>query len=383
MYILKNQVECQNCLLHKRISWKDLPWYRIYLRVSMLKKQVFFASQRYDLRYVYKLQNYIINCNESKVFVINELFTQLISCRLNSKSLKRDLNNVNKLEIFYFISVKKLDSYIINEYIIKQIKQHLIYLSVKPTWLARFTKRYTRSVHKTFVYTLKRIEVDFLYNSLLIKNIIKKLQSCNYIGKSVSNWLYRSECLDYVNLYNANYRSCFSSIRAIRNFDFDFNIDSLTGLISRVTLNDLYWYTLTVVKQDFKYSNLEKNKKNFNLISKQEILKRCKNRFMYYGNIKELINFKSYISFDTKKILLRKTVQLYKDTYHSRRKFILINEIEHLNKLVNNCLYNLSRKSTTINVLTFNNLLNDTTNNKLTNQCAITTNLGRLYKLFV
>lgn len=383
MYIVKNQTKRQNCLLYKRISWKDLPWYRIYLRVSMLKKQVFFASKKYDLLYVYKLQNYIINCNESKAFLVNKFFAQLISYKFNNKSLRYNTNNVNKFEIFRFVSLKKFNSSIINEYITEQIKQDLICLSIKPTWSARFAKQYSRSVYKTFMYTLKKIETDFLYHSLLIKNIIKKLKSYNYISKSVSNWLYKSKSLDYVNLYNSNYKSCFKSIEAMENLDFDFNINSLMGLTLKATLHDLHWYILTVVKQDYNCSNLEKSKKKFNLISKQELLEHYRNRFIFYGTIEHLINFKSYISFNTKKILLRKTFQLYRDIYYNLRKFILVNQVEQLNKLVNNCLYNLSRKSTAINALTFNNLLNNTVNSKLTNQFVIINNLDKLYKSFM
>nr|YP_009122225.1 putative group II intron reverse transcriptase/maturase protein [Vertebrata lanosa]AJH65983.1 putative group II intron reverse transcriptase/maturase protein [Vertebrata lanosa] len=76
MYISLVKCESSKHLFNIKTCWQSLFWSKIHLRILMLIKQIFIETKKHNLSYVYKLQNYLINSNELKLFELNAIISK-------------------------------------------------------------------------------------------------------------------------------------------------------------------------------------------------------------------------------------------------------------------------------------------------------------------
>ena len=140
MYIAEYKQKIKSSLLNCDTDWKNLPWQQIQLRISRIMKQIFIASKKNNLIYVYKLQNYLLNCNEIKVLLIDQILLKITLYYTSYKNIQLLVKSINKFRLLYTIFTKipkKSGTFYI---IVEHIKQTLICLSIKPSWNARIPK---------------------------------------------------------------------------------------------------------------------------------------------------------------------------------------------------------------------------------------------------
>jgi len=385
MYLSENVIKSSKFLLNQNISWKNLPWRRIHIRVIMIAKHIFIASKKHNLQFVYKLQNYILNSNEAKIFLLSKFLSQFTSNKCNYTKAKYSISSLDKFEILQFLSVKNIQLSLTKANIIEQIKQHLVYLSIKPAWQARLAKCSDRFIHKLLSNTLTN--TNLLYNHLLIRDVIKKLKSYNYISKSIANWLYKTQCLNYKTLHNLNYTQCLSNNEKQNSWDtnLSINIVSLSMLISQIMLNDLCWYTFIIIKKNNEY--LKNSQKNVDFFLSCNYFKDyftfSSNSISFFYSKKKLINYKFACLSQIRKALLSTIFKSYIESYFDVKNFVSIHDIKKQNQLVNNFLYSLVRKYAKISKSTFYTLMNRLNNNELVNKLILMVNFDKFYEFFI
>nr|YP_009396385.1 hypothetical protein [Polysiphonia scopulorum]ARW65571.1 hypothetical protein [Polysiphonia scopulorum] len=246
-------------LMNDKTSWLNLPWRDIYIRVLMIKKRIFISSKKNDLKYLHKLQNYLINSNEAKVVLINKTIRKLRLYYSSYKQIKIDISQLDKLNLLNLIFIKTLHNDKTLNTIITYIKQSLVYCSVKPAFEARQSKQ---------LYQLKdnkQSKDNFIdkvfFNNLLIQNTITKLNSCNYINNTLSLWLYENNCFSLLDRYNSRYKAYFFRHKAVISNNNLLSSSSLFYLICEMITHDMYWYIFMHYKKDNLY--LYDKSKNF------------------------------------------------------------------------------------------------------------------------
>ena len=248
MYIAEYKQKIKSSLLNYDTDWKNLPWQQIQLRISRIMKQIFIASKKNNLIYVYKLQNYLLNCNEIKVLLIDQILLKITLYYTSYKNIQLLVKSINKFRLLYTIFTKipkKSGTFYI---IVEHIKQTLICLSIKPSWNARIPKcRY--KLNQQSILNLSTNKKTFCYK-LLIVHIIKKLMSSNYLDNSISNWIYNKKYFHLCNLYNLNYKDFFKQNEINKSIISKLNSNSLSDLIDKVMLHDLYWYNFSYIKNN-------------------------------------------------------------------------------------------------------------------------------------
>nr|YP_010619065.1 hypothetical protein orf354 [Pterosiphonia complanata]WAX03078.1 hypothetical protein orf354 [Pterosiphonia complanata] len=312
----------------------------------MITKQIYIAMKKYDLIYVYRLQKYIINCNETKIMLINKIFCDLIFYYSHCNKIKLLIKNINKNDILHSLILKKSQNHQFNHIFIEYIKQHLIYISIEPTWIAKISKKSMKLISNT---QLKSNLSSFRKKNskyFLTKIIIKKLNSYSYINKSISKWLYKNIHLNLSNIYHLKYKEYIvkQKVNALRFIAKTSR--SLYSLINKIIINDKYWdifsytrkiksiwKTVDYIKIVILQTNLMNNRlfKIFNTIFKQLLYRKtCKdsNKINVFHN-NNLIN---------------KVKFLYTYYYYDFISFISIDLIESCNKLVNCFAYTLNKK---------------------------------------
>lgn len=79
MYISLVKDKSKKYVFNDKSYWLNFSWSKIHLRILMLMKQIFIETRKHNLKNVYKLQNYLINSNELKVFELNQIISKVYS----------------------------------------------------------------------------------------------------------------------------------------------------------------------------------------------------------------------------------------------------------------------------------------------------------------
>nr|YP_010850412.1 hypothetical protein QQP83_pgt015 [Lophurella caespitosa]WGH13129.1 hypothetical protein [Lophurella caespitosa] len=326
------------CLINEVTFWDKLPWPKINLRISMITKHIYKAMKKYDLIYVYKLQKYLINCNEGKVVLIKKNLYNLQLYYNNCTNIKLLIKNINKIDLLHslFITRSQIDSSFF-----EQIKQNLIYISIKPTWKAKIAKHSTQLIDIIPLNYLLNTHENIKSNFFLGKIIIKKISCYNYTNKSISQWLNK-------NIYlNLEYMQYINNNRFSQS-KFDTNvIECLYSLIGKIVENDLFWYQFNCIRSSKNFFKITNNKTIIKL-------KHCKKQNITISNFnlifKQLLYRKTYENFNKINIfnnqtkLLNNIKSLYKNHYYSSLIFISLDLTKSCNKIINYFIYTLGKK---------------------------------------
>nr|YP_010619645.1 hypothetical protein orf375 [Tayloriella tenebrosa]WAX03658.1 hypothetical protein orf375 [Tayloriella tenebrosa] len=363
--------------------WEKLPWQRINIRILMITKQIYLAMKKYDLNYVYQLQKYIINCNETKVMLINKILCDLILYYSNCSNIKLLIRHINKLDILSSLIVKRLQSHQVNRVIIEYLKQDLIYTSIQPTLTAKISKKLTNFFNNT---QLKN-NISF-YNKVskkyfLTKIVIKKLGSYNYINKSIRIWLYKDICLNLSKIYNLKYKSCIIEKKIDVFKLITTTSKSLYFLINKILINDLYWYIFNYVrKKDSIWKVIDDVKVVIftNDVMVNTLFKTFNTMFQQLLYRKTYKGFHRINVFNDNKNIVKKVKFLYKYYYSHIISFISLNLIENCNKLINCFTFTLIKKQNNQNLHKYEYIYKSLLINELLNKYIYFYNIEYFYQ---
>nr|YP_010851600.1 hypothetical protein QQP89_pgt015 [Echinothamnion hystrix]WGH14520.1 hypothetical protein [Echinothamnion hystrix] len=308
----------------------------------MITKHIYTAMKKHDLMYVYKLQKYLINCNEAKVVLINKIFYNLQLYYNNCINIKLFIKDINKLNLLYslFITTSKVDSQFF-----EQIKQSLIYISIKPIWIAKTAKNLTQLISIIpFNYLLNE---NINSNSFLSKIIIKKINCYSYTNKSISQWLNQNICFNLPKIYNLKYIQ--NTNIGITN-QSELNTKSsecLYLLINKIMVNDLFWYKFNCIRNSKNFFKIINNRiliRSNNSQTKDETVNRFNIIFKQLLYRKTYKKFSKINVFNNNNKLLTNIKSLYRNYYFSFVVFISIDLTENCNKIINYFTYTLVKK---------------------------------------
>nr|YP_009399490.1 hypothetical protein [Dictyomenia sonderi]ARW69096.1 hypothetical protein [Dictyomenia sonderi] len=347
----------------------------------MIKKQLYIAMKKYNLIRVYQLQQYIINCNEAKLMLINKIFRNLILYYSNCKNIKLLINNINKLDILSSLIVKKLHSNQLNYIVIEYVKQNLVYISIEPTWTAKISKKLTEFIKTTRLQNSLSTSSKTNEKYFLTTIVIKKLGSYNYINKSISKWLYKNVCLNLSKIYNLKYKEYVLESRINALTLITKNSECLYMLINKVVINDLYWHIFNYARISSNFCKeidntqlviLDNNQiinnllKTFNIILKKLLYRKTDKGF------NKINTFNNNV--------LNKLKFLYQYYYLHLISFIFIDLIERCNKLVNCFTYILIRKQISTTAIKSKYIYKLKIMNQILNQFIYFCNIKHFYK---
>lgn len=321
--------------LNSKSSWNNLPWKKIYFKILILKKKIFQAAKQYDFKQVYKIQRYLLNSNEAKLFAIENVL---------KKNNLYTINNKDKFFIFkslyYLDNNKNIKIYLF----IEQIKQYLIYLCIDPEWQAK-------SVVYFYKIDLKKKDIFFYYiNQYIFNNnynikyistnfLINKVKSFKYIHNTIKYWLYNNYYINLINTFNIVYNNkdlnCFICKKNILIHKY------FSNLIYNIYLLGLDWYVFYLSLSSYNY-----NTENiFNTTT-------CSNIKLY-----KYIIYTIKLNLYTKNISykLNKIIERY---FYKYSNYLYINEIELIYKKINFLLYYYCKKKYNIIFYKYNAINN-------------------------
>lgn len=99
--------------LNVKTSWSSLPWQKIYTRVLVIQKKIYKAAKLCQFNRMYKLQKYLLNTDEFKIFSIKNIIEQIYL-----------FNTIKCKKKFFFPMLKNLKflkTYIVKKKIVVKI----------------------------------------------------------------------------------------------------------------------------------------------------------------------------------------------------------------------------------------------------------------------
>ena len=236
----------QSCTLTINSDWKYLPWKKINTRVLLLQKKIFEAAKRNDKKQINKIQNYLLNCNESKIFAIENIINSLknyYSIYNQEKYICLDKEKFIILKCIFCIysNTKFLKSKVL--IIIEKVKEYLIYLCLQPEWQARLDSTFCAYIN---IYNNSNIRANKFYLNLI--EIYSNNCNYNYNWNSLVNKLKPIPYIErYIKLWFQN-----------KYYKQDNHFCILSCLLKRIYFIGIIWYQLTIIVLDNKYISLKK-----------------------------------------------------------------------------------------------------------------------------
>nr|YP_010851401.1 hypothetical protein QQP88_pgt015 [Echinothamnion hookeri]WGH14322.1 hypothetical protein [Echinothamnion hookeri] len=330
----------------------------------MITKQIYIAMKKHDLIYVYKLQKYLINSNEAKVVLINRIFYNLQLYYNNCINIKSLIQDINKIDLFYSLFITRSH---INSLFFEQIKQSLIYISIKPTLTAKIAKNLNQLISITPLNYLLNTHKNINSNYFLSKIIIKKISCYSYINKSISQWLNKNICLNLSTVYDLKYINNNTIKQSESNTQAS---ECLYILLSKVMVNDLFWYKFNCIRSNKivirsnSYKITDETVNLFNIIVKQLLYTKTYKKF-------HKISF-----FNNNKKLLTNVKSLYINYYFSFVIFISLDLITSCNQIINYFIYTLGKKQ----IISYDHLYKLKKINQLLNKFVYFYNIRYFYE---
>jgi len=177
---------------------QNIEWKKIHLRINMLMKLILLETKKHNLQHVYKLQNYLINSNEAKIFLLYLSIARIYY--LNYDKIKYELTNINTKNIIsnlYQLNKNHNQLNSIYDTINRSLKQSLVYICIKPVWKARLVKNLNKHIHNKFIYN-KYCEYSFFFiNKYLKKKLMSYVFIDKFINEYLSNRVYLSDQFSY------------------------------------------------------------------------------------------------------------------------------------------------------------------------------------------
>nr|YP_010986208.1 hypothetical protein NDC12_pgp010 [Polyopes affinis]WOL37126.1 hypothetical protein [Polyopes affinis] len=240
-------------------SWKFLPWNSIKKRIFILQKQIYKSSKACKYHLIYSIQNTLVNSSEAKVLAIEEIFKLLFENSLYCNKDYYQLDDKDKLMIFYnLFQRQKIDKVLM--ILIEKIKQYLIYLCLQPEWEARFEPGLQSNISGQKSYLWQEKYSNLLNNQLdnakkysnIYTNyrIINKYINAKYLSQKIQSGIYTNYYLNF--WLNNNY---------IKEFTLDpvltLNFDILYKFFCKIIYNGMEWFNSMAIelKSRFRSNN--------------------------------------------------------------------------------------------------------------------------------
>lgn len=313
----------------------------------MIQKQIFFAAKTYNLDYMHKLQKYLLNSNEAKIISINQTLKEVYKYYNYYNKEKYITSDYKKFMILKFLFDIKFCKNQVNSIISEKIKQHLIYLCIKPEWQAKFIKGLPESLLVSGFNLFTKTNLDNLYQTkkhrshkyFFAKNLISKLQFRHYFNQAIKNWLYNNYCANLHNLYNIKLKRYSKERIDILNYNHK-------------ALNNLFLLLLTIMTIDFKWyffyvqhiNSTMKCIKSCNYTCNQDKFVNFNSRVYLLNLIKLLLYNKNRfnqlkVSSINKNDVFIKSYRIFKEYYDNNFLCISTDVIQRTNKLFNVTIY--------------------------------------------
>nr|QVY57899.1 hypothetical protein [Betaphycus gelatinus] len=238
----------------KMSSWKSLPWQKINNRVFTLQEKVYKFSAQCKQQSVYKLQDYMLNSSDMKLFAIQSIYNKIKQYYILADQEKYNVEDCDKQAVYSYLVNGKQDNEK-NQIIIKNIKQYLVYLCLKPEWNARFEPMYKFNINDQQKYY-------FIYR---LSNFLLNYANENQEALSIQNYSLNSQKINkFINIYSLSYRmQTLPSISYhidfwLQNQDLPENlwINSNLYIKSKTGMNHLSHLLYSIIGNGFEWYNM-------------------------------------------------------------------------------------------------------------------------------
>nr|QVY58308.1 hypothetical protein [Kappaphycus striatus] len=247
-------------------TWRSLPWHKINNRVFALQEKIYKFSEQCNQESVYKLQDYMLNSSDMQLFAIQHMYSKIKQYYILRNKERYNLEDYDKRNIYNsLISCRK--DYRKNQVIVKNIKQYLVYLCLKPEWEARFEPMYKFNVNDQkkyhFLYKLSNFllpHTSYSKKSLSIQNyslssqrinkyidisnIASRIQTLPSISYHIDFWLKRQDLIENLCIS----KNIYITLKT--------EIDYLGNLLYGVVCNGFEWYSMTALYQQCRTRKL-------------------------------------------------------------------------------------------------------------------------------
>nr|YP_009393501.1 hypothetical protein [Bostrychia simpliciuscula]ARW62063.1 hypothetical protein [Bostrychia simpliciuscula] len=341
----------------------------------MIQKQIYNATKKYDLHYVHKLQNYLLNSNEGKVISIDKVLKDVCNYYYFYDKEVYLIETYKKFTILKFLFNINFFKTKINSIIIENIKQYLIYLCIEPEWKAKFSKVSNTNSNFCKFHELKKYK-SFKY--IFTYTLISKLNLIKYIKQSIIKWLYNNFCTNLDNLYNIKIIKYKQKEIKTNNYTI---LSSLSNLLLNVVNLDSVWYSFYIknINCILKYTSL-----SYNTYSSNKIISLNYNLSLIYSIKLFLYNKNNFNKFKintfiNKNYLFTKSKNMIQNFYNNNLEYITFNLINYTNKAFNTTMYYWLKKTTKFNFYSFKPK-NVQMNNSSLNNYLYNYNINSYYK---
>lgn len=312
------------------IHLDNLPWSKIFLRINRLINQIYFETKKHNIEHVYRLQMYMVNSIELKIFVFKYIISELYS--LYYLDINKKLNRYTEQQ------TKRIKSFNLEINLKRVIKEHLMYICINPMFDARSSSSWKQICKsKTSKYYFKK---NSHYHYQNIKYIEKKLKIPSYIKESIMYYLETVNYIDLLKFYESKYKINIDNLEYLGYVNYLKYNNFLSKILDKLNLTDSMWYKFNYIKKvQYRVELLDNN--NFDISNISKSLK-------YYLKFRFLLKkakFFKYLKFiRNKNSLTQKLFSIYQNWYDKMGKFIYLLDIRSTNNLINQAIYLLIKK---------------------------------------
>ncbi len=364
--------------LNRSIIFKDHFWQKIELRLLMITKQLYCAAKKNNLIYINYLQNYLVNCVETKILLIKKvIFHFLYHCDC-TKQMKFYLKHIDQINLLLYLSNNKLTLCKVSKLVVQKVKEYLLYIVTQPIWHARLSVNFTM-----FIATFKSDHISiYLTNKdnkfLLHQIIIQKFCSYSNFNHRVITFLYSNIYLIIYKKFDQVLNHVIYNIKSLNIINYNLNI--FDNLCNYLMFNDINWYIFSNIKNTNLLNKINKNLLKHKLVSLQvSPLK------IFYILIRQLLyrkslnGFRIINTFNLSNSVIHFVISLYQTYYSNLSVSISINLQQQCNLLVNCYLNTWTKKHLSNNFIYLHYPNSLKIKNKLLNQLSYLFNLISFY----
>ena len=172
--------------IHIESDWQNLPWQHINGRIALIQKKIFEASRQYNLEVLYRIQNYLLNSNEARLFAINKIMSGTNRYYKIYNHENYCYEDIDKFYLFKYLFNYNPILKVNLKFILEQIKEYLIYLCIEPEWKARLYPLKIKDINRKYY---KLVSLKMFLDHLNWNKIICYTKYIPYISKHIYYWL--------------------------------------------------------------------------------------------------------------------------------------------------------------------------------------------------
>lgn len=214
-----------------------------------LQKDIYLSTRKYDISGIYKYQRELISKKELLILVTFNIIGRI------KKSFSQDYFQKFLTYIYFSILKKiKLSTYIL-KYVKSELAKHVIFILLKPEWLAKIERCLILQQKKDYIKTITN-HISQIINKHKKNNKLCQVQIQYYLVCKNINY---SKLIKKVDSHSIILKKLYSYL--VRQ-DFFFNDDLSTFCTDRFTFKDKLSYLLEMIfftgLEWFIYSNIKR-----------------------------------------------------------------------------------------------------------------------------